>query len=222
MEYGVDLKKLSCREYLNILKNQNLLPGRRLLLEDIDERFRRLEDAGIAGAAQLQKSLGTPAKLSALSQQTGIPAEYLTVLKRELNSLVPKPVNISDFPGVPEDTAAKLAALGIRSSQDLFNSTAGFSEIPALASRAGIPDAQAQELCILCDLARVSGVGPVFARLLMQSGIRSAAEIARSEAGNLLERFNRVNDAAHAVNVRLGLKDMQFCIDYARLLAQMA
>lgn len=39
MKYNLDLEKLSVKIYRSILKNQNLLPSRKILLQNIDENF---------------------------------------------------------------------------------------------------------------------------------------------------------------------------------------
>ena len=39
MNYNLDLERLSVQSYKEILKGQNLLPGRKILMQDIDEKF---------------------------------------------------------------------------------------------------------------------------------------------------------------------------------------
>ena len=46
MGYSVDLKRITVMQYMEILKNQNLLPSRKLLLDNLEENFRRIENAG--------------------------------------------------------------------------------------------------------------------------------------------------------------------------------
>lgn len=54
MGYSVDLNQISIFQYMDILKNQNLFPGRKILLENMEENFRRLDDAGIQNLAYVQ------------------------------------------------------------------------------------------------------------------------------------------------------------------------
>lgn len=55
MKYNFDLEYLSVQEYRELLKKQNLLPGRRVLWQDIDKNFALLESKGINTIAQLKK-----------------------------------------------------------------------------------------------------------------------------------------------------------------------
>ena len=109
MEYNVDPGRISLSAYLRILKRDSLLPGRRMLLEDIQERFQRMADAGVDNLSTLKRRFATPEKLSAFAVQTGIPNEYLTLLKRQMGSLVIKSVPLPDFPGMAGETVEKLA-----------------------------------------------------------------------------------------------------------------
>jgi hypothetical protein len=48
MSYCIDLARLTLTDYRELLRRQTLLPGRRMLQERIDERFRALEAQGIS------------------------------------------------------------------------------------------------------------------------------------------------------------------------------
>lgn len=202
MAYGMDLSGLSLREYGERLKAQNLLPGRRALWQDIDKNFAALEVQGIADLAELRKRLSTPSKLAALAKATGVGGEYLVLLRREIGSLEQKPVPLADFPGVDGALLAELRARGIRTSKDYFES-----------ERFG-----ADELSSLCDLVRINGVGAVAARAVYEAGYRSVGDVARADAGVMLERVSRVNGERKYFKAKLAEKDMRFCIDFARML----
>ena len=55
MEYNLDLDRLSVQEYKDLLKQQNLLPGRRILWHDIDKNSALFESKGIKSVADLKK-----------------------------------------------------------------------------------------------------------------------------------------------------------------------
>ncbi len=57
MGYNVDFKRITVFRHMNTLKNQNLLPGRKMLLENIDENFQRMADAGINDLAELKSKM---------------------------------------------------------------------------------------------------------------------------------------------------------------------
>jgi len=204
MPYNINTAKLSLRDYQQLLARQNLLPGRRMLQQDIGSRFDAIERAGISNIAQLRKRLSTPQKLSSFAEASGLPAEYLTLLKRELGSLEQKSVPIADFPGLDAGMVSGLSDKGVKTSRDCFDS--GLSE--------------SDELSALCDLVRINGVGPAAAKAFYEAGYRSVADVARADAASMLERVSRVNEEQLYYKARLGVKDMQFCIDFATLLTR--
>jgi hypothetical protein len=218
MGYAIDLKQMSLQEYREILKNQNLLPGRKSLLDELEERFREIADAGIGNLYELKNRLSTPRKLSALSAKTNIPEDYLVILKRELSSLDQKPIPISVFPGVSEQTVQRLLEHRIKTSKDLYNLFATAEEIEAISIKTGVGEIELAELYSLCNLVRINGVGAAAARTLYESGYKDIAEIAHATAGNLLNRISETNSVGHYYKAKLGLKDAQFVIDFARLL----
>ena len=99
MGYTLPLEQIPLDDYRQLLRQQNLLPGRRILLEQLDARFSLFADLGFATVAQLKAGLATPQKLAALAAKTGIPEEYLVILRRELGSLTQNPVSLAEFPG---------------------------------------------------------------------------------------------------------------------------
>ncbi len=204
MPYTMDLTRLPLQAYKELLKTQNLLPGRRVLWESIDEKFACISREGIADVAQLKKRLNTPEKIATFAAATGIPSEYLTILKREAGSLEQKPVLISDFPGVQPGLVSALREKGVKTSKDFYES--GFME-PG-------------ELYSLCDLVRINGVGAVAARAFYEAGYRAAADVANANAADMLKKVTAVNEEEGYYKAKLGEKDMQFCIDFARVLGR--
>jgi hypothetical protein len=202
MPYSMDVSRLSLLEYRELLKTKNLLPGRRILWENIDGNFEQIGKEGIDNIAQLKKRLATPEKIAALAAATGVPEEYLTILKREAGSLEQKPVPIASFPSLEEDTVSDLHAKGIKTSKDYYES--GLEE--------------SDELLCLCDLVRINGVGAVAARAFYDAGYRSVTEVANANAAEMLKKVSLVNEQKGYYKAKLGVKDMQFCIDFARLL----
>lgn len=202
MPYSLDLKQITVTDYELLLKNQNLLPGRRILLEEIDSRFEAIKRAGVDSADCLKKELSTPQKLAAFAAKSGIPEAYLVILKRELGSLEQKPVPLANFPDMDAVLLQSLEQKSIRNSKDYLERAAGTSA----------------ELDALCDLVRINGVGAVAARVFYEAGYRSAADVAHAQAGTMLARVNAVNEQKKYYNAKLGVKDMQFCIDFAVLL----
>ncbi|NLI52991.1 MAG: DUF4332 domain-containing protein [Clostridiales bacterium] len=202
MPYGPDLSIISLDEYRTLLKRSTLLPGRRMLLDRIDENFVALSAQKIETLAQLRGQLSAPKKLAALAGATGISEEYLILLKREMGSLEQKPVPLSSFPQIDARLIAELADSGIRNSRDYFERDCANSE----------------ELACLCDLVRINGVGAVAAKAFFEAGFRSVADVASASAAGMLQKVSAVNQQHNYYRAQLGEKDMQFCIDSANLL----
>lgn len=202
MKYNLDLESLSVKEYKELLKKQNLLPGRRVLLQDIDKNFSCFETLGIITIAQLKKRLSTPAKIVALAGSNSIMENYLVLLKREVGSLEQKPVLLASFPDINPLLIAELGAVGLKNSKEYFESK----------------HSQTDELFCLCDLVRINGVGPVAAKVFYEAGYKSVKNVAQADASCMLNKVSKVNEKQHYYKAKLGQKDMQFCIDFALLL----
>jgi len=201
MTYNLDLNRLSLTDYRERLKNQNLLPGRRILWLDIDANFSKIAGQGIENVAQLGKALSSPTKLTAFAQKAGMQEEYLNILRREAGSMEQKPIQLSDFKGTDEPRLQALSKQGIKTSKDYWE-------------KQPLRD----ELYCLCDLVRINGVGVAAARAFFEAGYVCLTDVAQANAKEMLRRVTDANNEKHYYNAVLGEKDIQFCIDYAKLL----
>ncbi len=204
MKYNLDLDSLSIQDYKELLKKQNLLPGRKMLFYDIDKKFALLEDQEIDTVTQLRKRLSTPQKIASFSIDSGISEDYLTILRREAGSLEQKPVPIASFPGIDTALISELNEAGIKTSKDYFESNVN---VPI-----------SDELFCLCDLVRINGIGPVAAKAFYEAGYKSVSAIACADAATMLEKVTKVNQIKEYYKAKLSIKDMKFCIDFASLL----
>ncbi|ABN06710.1 hypothetical protein Mlab_0536 [Methanocorpusculum labreanum Z] len=218
MSYSIDLTGISLQSYQEILKKQNLLPSRRILLDDLETNFQRIADAGIGNMSALKKAVSSPEKLAKFAAQTHISKEYLTILKRELGSLEQKPVQISDFPGLSGQTVQILAKHGIKTSKDVYTAFQNEAAEKSLMEISGISRNELEEVCCLSDLVRINGVGAAAARAMFEAGYKNISDIASADAVNLLGQLSAVNADGRYYHAKLGKKDMQFVIDFAVLL----
>jgi hypothetical protein len=85
-----------------------------------------------------------------------------------------------------------------------------------LSRLADVPGADLLQLVKMSDLARISGVGPVFARLLYEAGADTLEALATQTPEALLERLRAINDKKGYTKIMASLKDVQHCIDTAR------
>ncbi|MHB1315414.1 MAG: hypothetical protein ACYCX2_08020 [Christensenellales bacterium] len=203
MQYNLDLSALSVWDYKELLKSQNLLPGRRILWQDIDRNFEIIQQQGIVNVAQLKKQLSTLQKIASLVA-SGIREDYLVILKREIGSLEQKPVPLANFPEVDYALVSCLNGRGIKTSKEYLQSGLSKSDM----------------LFCLCDLVRINGVGAVAAKAFYEAGYQSVGQVASADAAIMLGRVSEVNKAGQYYKANLGVKDMQFCIDFAKLLVR--
>ena len=153
---------MDIQKYKLFLKNQYLIPSRQILHENIDANFKAFENKGLKNVAELKQAVSTSAKIDKLSEETGIPPEYLNILRRELGTL--------DKQGV--------------------------------------------------GIERINGIGPQAAKAFYEAGYKTIEDIAGSTKEEMLGKITKVNDEKNYYKAKLGLKDMQFVIDYANLLKE--
>ena len=171
------------------------------MLNGLDETFAKLQAHNISTVASLLKSLVSPVKIAALAAATEIAPEYLSLLKRETGTLQRKPVELSAFPDTDAAQVEVLANQGITNTKEYFETREAGGRLYAL-----------------CDLTRINGVGPNAAAMFYKAGYRSAAEIAHADAVTMLKTISAVNADTRYYAGTLGMKDIKFCIEYARLL----
>jgi hypothetical protein len=171
--YHIDSSIISIKQLKSDLLDRELIPSRKPLKENLEKNLLKLERTGITTFEELLAALKIKPKIKELSQLTGISEEYLILLRREVNSYFPNPVLIHKFPGISSETAERLSSLGIKNSKQLFERSAGGNDLPTLVSSSGISLNTLQRLSGMADLVRAYGVGPVFADLLFDAGIRS-------------------------------------------------
>jgi len=208
MNYSIDLNLFSLTDYAVLLKNQTLLPSRKILTENINVYFASLLESGIESVYAINKALSSPEKMSSLANKSGIPENYLKILKREIGSLIQKPVLLSEFPGIDSNLINELTKIGIKTSRDYYEK---------YTNQSGDSDVSCELLC-LSDLVRINGVGAIAAKTFYEAGYTSIFDVAEASAEVMLEQISDVNNEKKYYNARLGVKDMQFCIDFARLI----
>jgi hypothetical protein len=210
--YHIDTEGYSLTRFQRGIASRQLIPSRRCLQDELEERFRILKDAGISNLKELIDALKTKAKVEQFSQMTGLPNDYLTILRREANSYLPKPVRLDILPGVAADHVARLKDEGITNTQHLFNQAGDRQRRVQLAQRTGIPPDKVDELVGLSDLTRAYGVGPVFARIIYDVGIRSIKDFVEQTA----EDFIRLYEEQAGKKADFSVGEIQFSLDLAK------
>lgn len=188
-QYHLDLEKFSVEKFKTSLQKREMIPSRVILKEDMENRFRILDSNGIKTLKALIRVLGTKQKIETFSKQTGLSTEYLTILKREAKSFLPNPVNLKKFPGINAKTVEALEKIGIKNTKQFFTKVAIGKEIEQISKRTGVSADTLNKLASLSDLARLYGVGPVFARMIYDTGIDSVEKFVQYSAGEFIEIY---------------------------------
>jgi hypothetical protein len=215
-QYHIDLEGFSLERFKHTLETGDLLPGRRILREEVSKRFQILESMGIRNLKELTDALSTKKKLERFSQGSGLPKDYLVILRRQANSYRPNPVNLNGIPGVDPEYIGRLAAIGIKNSRHLWERGASRTARAELSRLTDVPGDVLLELVTMSDLARVSGVGPVFARIILDAGIDGLEELADSSSDELIDRLVAANEKKGYTRADFTVKDVQYCIDMAK------
>ncbi len=211
-QYHLNIEKYSLQKFKNNLKSRDMIPSRASLKDELDERFKKLEINGISNLKELIDTLKTKPKIELFSNETGLTTEYLTLLKREAKSYLPNPVRLDKFPGIPTKYVERLEAEGINNSRQLFNEAKDRIERERLSQRTEIPIEIVNELVCLSDLARAYGVGPVFARIIYDVGIKSIKEFVENSA----EEFIRIYEKREQKKADFGVNEIQFSLKLAK------
>jgi len=209
--YCIDLEQFSLEQFGHMLETKDILPGRRILLEKMDERFAALALMGIENLADLRAALKSKVKWETFSQESGLSLDYLVILRREVNSYVSKPFDLEKIPGVNPEYVKRLAAVGVKHTSHLFERAMSPADRAALAEQTGVPDDALLELVKLSDLARIVGVGPVSVRLLYDVGLDTPEAFLAHSVDELLEKIHTVEEGA-----TLTTKDIEYCLETAQ------
>jgi len=211
-QYYIDLEQFSLQKFRHILETKELLPGRRILRENIQERFEIVASMGITNLKELVEVLKTKKQVERFSLDSGLPQDYVVLLRREANSYLPKPVNLKDIPEVDPQHIEGLASAGIKNTKQLFDRGRSKSDRAGLSKQTGVPAVDLLELVGLSDLARISGVGPVFARIIYDAGYDSLARLSDASADEVYEQLVVLNREKEFTRARFTEKDVRFCI----------
>jgi len=214
-EYHLNLETYTLQKFKDNLKSRDMIPSRVSLKDEIDERFRILEVNGITNLKELTGVLKTRPKIKVFSEETGLTVEYLTLLNREAKSYFPNPVRLDKFPGIPINYVDRLDSIGIRNSKQLFNEARDKKDRERIAQRTEIPIEMLTELVCLSDLSRAYGIGPVFARIIYDVGVKSIEVFVENTA----EDFIRIYEEKEQKKADFGINEIQFSLELAKELA---
>ena len=125
-------------------------------------------------------------------------------------------MKIADIEGIGPAYAAKLSAVGIRTTNTLLDQGCGPEERKQLAATTGISETLILEWVNLADLYRVRGVGSEYSDLLEEAGVDTVVELSNRVPENLWEKMVEVNKAKNLVNKLPGVKQVKDWVTQAK------
>lgn len=215
MGYYIDLDKISIDDYRIKLETAYLPPSRIMLKDRLDERFGYFKSIGIKNAKELVKMLNRKDSFSELKKVECLSGNYLTILLREINSILPKPNRIKDFKTISKDTISKLESLGINNTLKLFDRVISPETRKKLAIDSGIDNKTLLELTKLTDLSRIRWVGTTFAGMLYDLGVDTVEKVIQSDPVDLHARLKQLNIEKNIFKGQIGLNDVKILVNIA-------
>lgn len=216
MGYYIDLEKITIDDYRKKLETAYLPPSRMVLKDELDKRFGYFESIGIKNLKELIQILRKKEEFSKLQKVECLSGDYLTLLLRELNSTLPKPVKIRDFSGISDETVSKLEKAGIKNTVKLFDRVIQAESRKKLATETGITEKEVLLLTKLTDLSRIRWVGATFAKMLYDLGVDTVSKVTKEDPADLHARVNQLNKEKSIFKGHIGLNDIKIVVDIAK------
>lgn len=194
VSYYIDLNTISLAKFKKKLKNMWLLKSQKILGENIEKNISILANLGIKNLEQLRLRLKSKLDVAKFSEESGLSIEYLTLLRREVNSYLPKPLNFKDIPDIDDSIIEKLLNLGIKNSKQLFPFILNKNLRNEFSQKSGLSSDETNELTAFTDLARLKWVGPKFSKLLIEAGFNSVEKVKNTDINIFLEKLQSTNE----------------------------
>lgn len=218
MGYYIDFEKTTIVDFRQKLESAYLPPSRLMLKDKLDERFGYFQSIGIKNVKELTLLLKKKDRFNDLSKLSIFSGDYLTILLRELNSLLPKPNKISDFNTIPKEIAEKLEKAGISNTEKLYYKAIKKSDRQMLSELTGIDETDILKLTKLADLSRIKWVGVTFAQMLYDIGLDTVSVLANSDPVDVHTRIRDLNNEKQIYKGQIGLNDMKILVHEAKQL----
>ena len=123
--------------------------------------------------------------------------------------------------GITVDLAGKLTEKGLGHSDLLLEAAKTPMARKELAKSVGVKEGEILELANRADLARVKGIGEVFADLLENAGVDTVKELAHRVPANLLAKLLEVNAEKKISGRQPTLENVTDWVDQAKALPKL-
>jgi len=209
--YSTDLTAISLDAFEQTILTIDLLPSRKMLAERISDVVQELKRTGFNNLEDLRVLLRDKGRYAETAAGLSVDEKYLTVLNREVNSYVSKPLPLSQLDVFEQPELERLRLARIRSTKDLYERCALPAERRSMAIEHDLDDERLAQALELSDLVRINGVGPAFAHFLSDLGIRSPSDFNSTAPLEILERYRQSVGHGAASGPELRLEDLEYC-----------
>jgi len=211
----MDAEKISIDDLLNSIIDTDLVPSRKILMENIQTNFNKLKNNGIITLADLRKALKNQKNIESLSKKISIDNDYLVLLRREIESYFPKAFALTAFDWLDNNQILNLESIGFKNSALLYDGLESQERIESLIEKHGFQIDFINEIFNLVNLTRIQWVNPTFASMLLNVGFISPKTVARADAEELYNKLDSLNKKEKYFNGKIGLKDIKRLIKAA-------
>jgi hypothetical protein len=220
MGYYIDLSKISLDDLKDKITSSDLLPSQQILKKGIDDKFKVLKSIDIKNMDELNRKLKNKKNIKELSNDTSIKTDYLTILRRYVNSFHPPPRKIGDFPSLSHLTVDKLEKMGITTTPQLYDKLVTKELRNNLKTELGVADEEILILTKLADVSRLKYVSPIYATLIVYSDYDTVQKIRNADYNDLHNQLVKINKEKNLYKGRINLKDIKYLVnetDYVTL-----
>ena len=126
--------------------------------------------------------------------------------------------NVIQIEGVGEVYAEKLAAAGIKTTDDLLAKCATPKGRAEVEEQTGIAHGFILKWTNHADLMRINGIAGQFAELLEAAGVDTVKELSKRVPENLQKKLEETNEVKHLTRRVPVLKEVKKMIDQAKAL----
>lgn len=216
VRYSIDLASISLDEFCETLLTVDLLPSRQVLADHIVAIVPKLAGRGVDDLAGLKKLLVSKNRYPELADELGVDTNYLTLLNREVNSYVSKPVPLPKLEFLSDVELGRLQSVGIKSTKNLYERCALRSDRAVVASETDIAPDRLERALGLANLIRINGVGPAFAEYLLDAQVTGPADFIDRDLQAMVDDYAaKISDGP-----KLRIEDLEFVQRYCRSLPE--
>jgi predicted flap endonuclease-1-like 5' DNA nuclease len=125
-------------------------------------------------------------------------------------------VNIRNFASINHAIVDQLWSKGFRTNEDILGSTATAEAREKLASDVGVSQDLVLTLARRADLARIKGIGNLYAELLEHAGVYSVPDLATQDVEMLYQQVIKLNETLKVTRRMPKIVNVQVWVETAR------